>query len=110
MLGTVLYTEDTAGSRSRKLQAREATMTENHTVQGLICSVMSSDLPFLHDYGRDRREEEEAYAPSTASMCVKMSSCKDKVRRILTRPSTMLGWFPCITGTGRRRPALVHRT
>lgn len=59
-------------------------MTENHTVQGLICSVMSSDLPFLHDYGQDRREEEEAYAPSTASMCVKMSSCKDKVGRILT--------------------------
>lgn len=106
MLGTVLYTGDTAGSRSRKLQA---TMTENHTVQGLICSVMSSDLPFLHDYGWDRREE-EAYAPSTASMCVKTSSCKDKVRRILTRPSTMLGWFPCVTGTGRRRPALVHRT
>lgn len=47
---------------------------------------MASDLSFLHDYGRDRREEEEeeAYAPSTASMCVKTSSCKDKVRRMLT--------------------------
>lgn len=54
VLGTVLYTGDTTGSS----QAQEATMTENHTVQGLICSMMSSDLPFLHDYGQDRREEE----------------------------------------------------
>lgn len=41
VLGTVLYMRDTTGSRPRKLQAQEATMTEKHTVQGLIGSVMS---------------------------------------------------------------------
>jgi hypothetical protein len=32
-------------------------MTENHTMQELVFSVTSLDVPFVHNYGQDRREK-----------------------------------------------------